>query len=364
MLPQSQARRDREARQFAVASVTRNGAGDITSTKEVPERDPFKPTDGMYTKARSTLVDAEGNVIQTWHKETAEDALRHEAMLEAVEEMKLNLPRAPWVPMPVDKTDDDFLAGYPVGDHHMGMLAWKHEVGASYDLSIGEDLLDRAGQHLTATMFPATYALVAFLGDFVHYDSMVPVTPQSKNQLDNEGRASKMVRAAMRTMRRLIEQAAERHKFVHVIIEFGNHDPYSTLWLMEAFRIKYEDNPRITIDCSPGYYHYHRFGKNLIGTNHGDKAKLPALPGIMAQDRAEDWGQTKHRVIWTGHIHSQKVFDFPGVTVESFRILAPTDAWAHQMGYRSERDMKAILFHKDYGEVARYVFNPSMLVKE
>ena len=361
MLPQSQARRDREARQFQVASVTRNGDGVVTSTKEVPERRDYAHPEGMVTKGRSTLVDAEGKVIQTWIKQSAEDAAHQANLAEAIEELKLNLPRAPFIPMPVEMTDDDFLAGYPVGDHHMGMLAWKHEVGASYDLSIGEDLLDRAGQHLTATMFPATHALVAFLGDFVHYDSMVPVTPQSKNQLDNEGRASKMVRAAMRTMRRLIEQAAERHKFVHVIIEFGNHDPYSTLWLMEAFRIKYEDNPRITIDCGPGFYHYHRFGKNLIGTNHGDKAKMEKLPLIMATDRAKDWGDTEHRVIWTGHIHQQKVFDLTGCYVESFRVLAPNDAWAHQMGYRSARDMKAVLFHKDYGEVARYSFNPEML---
>ena len=356
---------DEAIRRFQVASQTdqRDEEGNLTgqTIKYVPQKEPHVPPSGMHETGRSDFLDAEGNVTAQWKKYSADEAARQANLAEAIEELKLNLPRAPFVPMPVEMTDDDFLAGYPVGDHHMGMLAWKYEVGASYDLEIGEDLLDRAGQHLTVTMFPATHALVAFLGDFVHYDSMVPVTPQSKNQLDNEGRASKMVRAAMRTMRRLIEQAAERHQFVHVIIEFGNHDPYSTLWLMEAFRIKYEDNPRITIDCGPGFYHYHRFGKNLIGTNHGDKAKYPQLPGIMAQDRAADWGETTHRVIWTGHVHSQKVFDFPGVTVESFRILAPTDAWAHQMGYRSERDMKAILFHKDYGEVARYSFNPEML---
>lgn len=331
-----------------------------TSTVYVPPRETFKQLDSANLIRRSTLVDAEGNVIQTWHIESPEGKARLEAVKEAIEELKNDLPRAPVLPSPTS-TDDDFLAGYPVGDHHMGLLAWKYEVGASYDLDIGEQLLANAGVHLIGTMFPATHAIVAFLGDFVHYDSMVPETPHGRNPLDADGRAAKMVRAAMRTMRRLIEQAAARHKYVHVIIEFGNHDPFSSLWLMEAMRIKYEDNPRITIDCNPGSYHYHQFGSNLIATHHGDQTKMANLPGILAASVPEMWGATTNRVVWTGHIHSLTAQDYPGCTVESFRILPPADAWAHKKGYRSARDMKAILFHKEYGEVARYAFNPSML---
>ena len=53
--------------------------------------------------------------------------------------------------------------------------------------------------------------------------------------------------------------------------------------------------------------------------------------------------------------------DFTGCKVESFRILAPKDAWAAEKGYRAQQDMKAIILHKDYGEVARHIVNPEML---
>ena len=94
---------------------------------------------------------------------------------------------------------------------------------------------------------------------------------------------------------------------------------------------------------------------------------MATLPLIMAGDRPEDWGKTIYRYFWTGHVHHSKVQpavssqDFTGCVVESFRVLPPNDAWAHQKGYRAYRDMKAVVFHEDYGEVARHTVNPRML---
>jgi hypothetical protein len=82
----------------------------------------------------------------------------------------------------------------------------------------------------------------------------------------------------------------------------------------------------------------------------------------MATDRREDWGKTRYRYWWTGHVHHDQVKDIQGVKCESFRVLPPADAWADGAGYRSMRDIKAIVFHKEYGEVARHTVNPEMLL--
>lgn len=348
-------------RNFQVAKETRDGDGNLTSFTTVPEREPFKRLPNSSLVRRSTLVDAEGNVIQSWQIEHPSDKAKWDAVQEAIKELHETLPRCPTIDMPTNP-QQDWMVGFPVGDHHMGMLAWKHEVGASYDLDIGEQLLASGTDYLINCTPSTEHALIAFLGDFVHYDSMIPETPKGRNPLDGDGRAAKMVRGAMRSMRRMIEKVAEKHAFVHVIIEFGNHDPFSSLWLMEAMRIKYEDNPRITIDCNPGAYHYYQFGKNLIATHHGDQAKMERLPGIVAADRPELWGQTTNRVVWTGHIHSLTARDYPGCTVESFRILPPADAWAHMKGHRPRRDMKAIVFHRGGGECARVTYNPELVI--
>lgn len=334
-----------------------------TSTVYVPEREEYHELDGYALARRSTLVDAEGKVINSWRIEKPEDEAKAAALQATLEAFREDGPRCPRIPCESHPANANLLTGYPIGDHHMGMLSWWRETGDSYDLDISEKLLAHAIDHLVERSEPSMYALVATLGDFLHYDSMKAVTPEHGHILDQDSRAAKMVRAAARALMRTIDRAAEKHTFVEVIVEFGNHDPYSTLWLMELLRIRYEGNPRITVNTNPGAFHYHRFGSNLIGTHHGDTVKrLDDLPLIMAADRPEDWGATKHRIWWTGHKHSHEVKSFNGCEVEQFPILAPPDAYAHMLGYHKiERRMQSIVFDRNDGEVARYSFRPEMI---
>ena len=270
------------------------------------------------------------------------------------------LPRVKPTNGPVNRSTE-LLACYNVSDHHFGMLSWHEETGEDYDLDIAEQLLVGAFDHLVKSIPPCQQALVTLLGDLLHYDSFRAETPQSGNMLDADGRYPKMVRAAVRSVRYLIKASLKQHESVHVIVERGNHDPSSSIFLMEALANVYEDEPRVTIDTSPSKFHYHRFGKNLIGIHHGDTVKMKDLPLLMAHDRAVDWGETEHRFWWTGHVHHDATQEFPGVKCESFRVLAAKDAWHSEHGYRAKRDMKAIVLHQEYGEVARHTFNPAMI---
>ena len=141
----------------------------------------------------------------------------------------------------------------------------------------------------------------------------------------------------------------------------AHHDLSSSIFLMECLANIYEEEPRVTIDTSPAHFHYFKFGQCLIASHHGHGVKPDKLPLIMAQDKPVLWGATKYRYWWTGHVHHAELLDFPGCSVERFRVLPPPDAWASQRGYRSARDMKAIVLHREYGEVARNTVNPDML---
>lgn len=320
------------------------------------------PDPKLITK-RSTLYDQEGRITQQWISETPDGRLREQLWRELAAGLIDELPRVEPTPFRPDGFYRHLMVGYPVGDHHMGMLAWRHEAGGSYDLEIGERLLTAAFDHLTGIVPPTSIAVVALLGDFLHYDSFEAVTPAHRNLLDADGRFPKMVRATIRTVRYAITAALRRHRQVHVIVELGNHDPASAVFLMEALDNIYENEPRVTVDTSPRHFHYYEFGKVLLGVHHGHgiAAKPDKLPGIMAHDRAEAWGRTTHRYWWLGHVHHDSVKDYLGVKVETFGILPPTDAYAENNGFRSDRNMKAIVFHADYGEVARHTVNPAML---
>ena len=321
----------------------------------------FAIPDGYKLRGTSTLYDPQtGEAKLEWVK-TSEDRERQEIMFrEAIKALAGDLPRIDHIPLP-DSSDDNLLACYPIGDHHTGLFSWHEETGVDYDIKIAETILIRAMDYLLDATPACNHALVPILGDFTHHDGYDPVTPANKNHLDTDSRFPKIIRVAIRTARYLVERAAQKHEHVTVIVIPGNHDPATAVFLRECLANIYENNPGIEVDTSPGQYNYFRFGKCLIGTYHGHRVKLEKLPMIMATDRPEDWGQTEYRYWLTGHVHHDATKDLVGCKVESIRVLAAPDAWGDSEGYRPMREMKAIIYHRKFGEKARHIVNPEML---
>src|SRR5690606_14022843 len=104
-----------------------------------------------------------------------------------------------------------------------------------------------------------------------------------------------------------------------------------------------------------------RFGACLFGITHGNGCKIDKLPLIMAHDRPQDWGETTHRHWLTGHVHSDRLFEAGGVTVETFRTATASAAYAHHAGYRSGRDMKCDVYHRTLGRINRHIFGIEQL---
>lgn len=318
--------------------------------------------DGFTVKGTSTLYREDGTIAAQWVKSTA-DAERREAMLrEACEAMSADLPQLPprkskgaW--------ETDLLTVYPIGDPHVGMYAWAEETGDDWDLAIAERVHCAAMDGLVQAAPASEQAVILNLGDALHYDSMAAVTPRSGHFLDADGRYAKMVSVAVKIIRQCIESALTKHKRVHVINLPGNHDETGALWLSVALAHVYEKEPRVTVDTNPSVFSYYRFGKTLIGAHHGHSCNPDKLPGVMACDRARDWGETEYRYWLTGHVHHEAKREYAGVTVESFGTLAAKDAYATNGGWRSGRSMQSLIFHKDHGEVARTRVNAAMFAE-
>lgn len=316
--------------------------------------------DGYKVKGVSTLYRDDGTVAQQWVKSSA-DAERQLAMMrEAIDAMTCDLPK-----LPARKAKGtylpDLMTVYPIGDAHIGMRSWIEETGANWDLKIAERTHCGAMAELVAGAPATETATIIDLGDWVHQDSLAAVTPRSGNQLDSDGRYAKMIQVAVKVIRQCIESALEKHKFVRVICIPGNHNETGALWMSVALSQIYEREPRVTVDTQPSLFAYFQFGKTLVGVHHGHTVKMEALPGVMAADRPQMWGTSKYRYWMTGHIHNQQIKEFAGCTVESFNTLAPNDAYAANGGWRSRQNMKAIVLHKEFGEVARHTVCPQML---
>jgi len=321
--------------------------------------------DGYEVKGVSTYYNRDGKPIGQWVKSAVDNKRQMEIFQEAVAGFCDQIERVAPMAAP-EFANSDLMTVYPVGDHHLGMLSWREETGADYDLKIGERLLTEAMRHLVACAPASGTAVIAIIGDFLHTDGFAAVTPQHGNLLDADSRYPKMVRVAIRCARKMIDMALAKHERVHVIVEIGNHDMSSAVFLAACLSALYENEPRVVVDDSPAKFHYFRFGKVLLGTHHGDTVKPDKLGMVMAADRPKEWGETEFRYWFIGHIHhkSAKSFDgqeFTGCIVESLGILPPADAYAAGRGYRSARVMKAITYSRNHGEASRTTVNPAML---
>jgi len=322
---------------------------------------PNSTYDGHSSQLRgtSTLYGPEGEVKLTWVKEDAGKP-GPEVWAEALRESLADLSPIKVIPKPPPATKH-LLTVYPIGDAHVGMCAWAEEVGADYDLKTAERLMAAAVEHLVEITQPTDEALIVNVGDFLHVDTIKNETSRSGNTLDVDTRYAAMIRAGCRMLRTFVECALTKHRRVKLICAIGNHDDIGAAWLALALGMLFEKNPRVTVEQKPGKFHYHQHGKCLIGVTHGDTGKPEKLAGVMAADVPEMWGATRHRVWYTGHVHTRRVLEMPGLTWETFRTLAPGDAWSQAAGYRSGRDMQAIVLHSEYGEVARHRFDVSMI---
>ncbi len=312
-----------------------------------------------YVKGTSTLYDDKGNVKLRWVKaDKARDAERFKEWAEALAE---ELPKAIAQTTANGGYSDDTLTVIPFGDPHLGMMAWSRESGDNFDLKIATQDLCNAVDHLVKRTPKSKECLIANLGDYFHFDNNSAETSRGHNKLDTDGRWAKVLMAGLKAMRQCITSALEHHEKVTVINAIGNHDDHSSMFLTIALSNIYENEPRLKIIDDPTLIHYYQFGQNMILVHHGHTIKMDKLPLVAAAEQPRMWGDTKHRFAYTGHIHHDSKKEFNGMVVESFRTLAARDAWAASMGYQSGRDMKAIILHRQFGEVARHIVSVDML---
>lgn len=284
----------------------------------------------------AALVDAMSGIAERWHAKAD--------------------PAEP----PCEPLRDDLLAVYPMGDPHIGLMSWEPETGEHFDLKIAERNLCNVVDKLVMLAPPARHALVVNVGDYFHSDNKFNTTTAG-TRVDVDGRWAKVLAVGIRVMRRIVDMALTKHEHVTVINEIGNHDSHVSIMLAICLAQFYEREPRVHIDTSPAKFHWYRFGKVLIGVTHGDTVKMSALGEIMACDRPQDWGETEHRYWITGHIHHDTLKELRGVICESFRTLAAADAWHRGQGYRSGRDMKVLIFHREHGQIERHTVGISQI---
>jgi hypothetical protein len=274
------------------------------------------------------------------------------SVTEIVREAFEGIPAAPPVAAP-QHTLDDLLTLYPITDAHIGMKAWGQEVGEDYDTDIAVERLTSWVGRAVASAPASKTAVVLDVGDLTHSDDQNNMTPKSKHVLDADTRHFKTIDMTIFAMATAVDLASAKHEKVIVRILPGNHNPHSYLAILFGLAERYRDSARVEVQKIPGEFFTHQFGKCLIAAHHGDKAKAERIVMFLADEFSELWGATRHRYLWTGHLHHHKSADIGGVTWEQLRAITSRDAYASTHFYSARSQLQAITYHKELGEVER-----------
>ncbi len=120
---------------------------------------------------------------------------------------------------------------------------------------------------------------------------------------------------------------------VDIINIAGNHDlvkGYTIGSILEAY---YHKNENVTVNNIKEERKYYEYGKLLLGFDHGEIRKSQDYESLMATEKPEMWGRTKHRNWFLGHLHHEMRKQYRSVTVTYLSSICKTDAWHRKNGF-------------------------------
>ncbi|MGI4991041.1 helix-turn-helix domain-containing protein (plasmid) [Halobacteriovorax sp. GFR7] len=326
------------------------------------------PQGYMFTKS-TVQINKDGEIERVWNRYAQDSEMLCDVYGEIMDELLEGYK--PFEPRPFKPTETDcsIIPWYNIGDAHIGMMGHELEIGENFDIKIAVRELKFALDRVISDTPSRERCVINDLGDATHYENLEGVTQHSGHMLDCDGRFVKMVEAYLDIMLFAIERCLEKHKYVDVIINQGNHSRTNDLWAVRCLKRMFANEPRVNILDNTSVFIGYRMGNTMVLTHHSDKCKPDRLVDVLINDFREDYGATAHHYIWVGHIHhSHSKDEFRGIKVESFNILANKDKYAHDGGWRSGQCISRVDLHREYGEVGRQTLNiqavRDMILKE
>jgi hypothetical protein len=251
------------------------------------------------------------------------------------------------------KSKDAHLLVIDIADLHIGKLATAFETGEDYNSQIAvkrakdglQGILNKSeGFYIDKVLFVAG-------NDILHTDNTKRTTTAGTPQ-DTDGMWYDNFLMAKNLYIELLEKLLSFAE-VEVVYNPSNHDYTHGFFLMQLIEAHFSNSSvRFNVDLK--HRKAFKYGNNLIGTTHGDGAKIENLPLLLATEFPVLWSKTKHRYIYSHHIHHKTSKDFIGVTFETLRSPSGSDSWHHKNGYTGvPRAVEGYIHHKEFGQIAR-----------
>ena len=266
-----------------------------------------------------------------------------------ISEMQQYAPKYPKIKYPKHKNGHCFVVD--PADIHLGKLCDAFETGDTYN---NEIVIQRVKEGVLGLIekakgFNIDEVVLIVGNDIMHTDTPRRTTTSGTPQ-DTDGMWYSNFKLAKELYIWTIETLIQVGK-LKVIFNPSNHDWMTGFFLIDSIYSWFK-NAQIEWDIDMQHRKYHVYGNSLIGTSHGDGAKMANLPLLMATE-SKDWSSAKFRYIYMHHLHHKHSKEQIGVTIEGLRSPSGTDGWHHRNGYIATKAVEAFIHSKENGQVCR-----------
>lgn len=315
---------------------------------------------GYKVRGVSTYYDEDGKPRGQWVKSQSDETLRLEAVQKAIEDSTSAVPQ--FKPTkPPKHTDDNLATLLTITDYHLGMKAWEQSDGDDWDITIARQVFLNAIHDMIDASPASGVGILNQLGDFLHWDGLLPVTPTSKHILiGTDDRYSKLVELSISVMTEALIMMLKKFGKVVVVQAEGNHDLASSVWMRKFIKHRFENDKRVEVVDNDYPFYAYLHGKTMLGFHHGHRMKMVQLQKLFASEprMREMWGKASFCYIHCGHLHHERVLEDAGAIIEQHPTLAARDHYASSHGYVSNRGAKCITYDMEAGEVSRITVRP------
>lgn len=186
-------------------------------------------------------------------------------------------------------------------------------------------------------------------GDFFNSESNSQTTSGTPQQ--NDTRYKKMFNIGLKLYLEGINALREHFNKVDVKICAGNHSRAMEFFLYIALSCCFREDNVVNFSDNYRDTQSYVFGNVGLFFNHGDPNQKRLISSIPAEFY-EEYGKTKHRYLFLGHLHKLEVINSEnGLTVHRVPAICENDNWHYQnrFGIGNIPQHEIIVFDKNKG---------------
>jgi len=169
------------------------------------------------------------------------------------------------------------------------------------------DIMDTALLYLVGKAYKNYYLdkIVFIIGpDTLNMDTFDGTTTKG-TPVENSEVATKAYLKAFDAVCNAVNKLKQFCDNLEVVFVPGNHDRLSSFHMIHAVSQVFKNDNSIIFNTAYLERKVIMYGKNMIAVEHGDVSSKNN-PLVYAVEFPEEWGSSKHRMLYTGHYHGRK----------------------------------------------------------